>query len=104
MNFSSKKKINMKIDDKVVCYNVINGKKNTINSNKNYPTFIVGEKYTITSMSIGYITLDYFISFPVRKHGSKKRTSEGVPIAYFDKFFITEKQYRKRKLEKLNLI
>lgn len=109
----------MKIGDKVICYNIYNDKNDSINFYKSNVIFVIGEKYTITNIKqddttflaltlekkvLEYITLDDKGSFPVRKHGCPKRTNTGTPIAYFDKFFITEKEYRKRKLKKLNKI
>lgn len=104
----------MKIGERVYCYNVKNGKEEIHFSSKDIK---VGEIYTITDIrkrsdiyskytqvltKYDYVVLDT-VSFPIREKRGKKK-DDGVPIAYFDKFFINLKEYRKQKLKKLNSI
>ena len=105
----------MRIGERVYCYNVRNGKEGDIHFSTR--EIKVGEFYTITNIDIrnkdhkrnhdihfknkyDYVFLDS-ISFPIRVHGCKKKY-DGVEVAYFDKFFITQREYRKQKLQKLN--
>ena len=98
----------MKIGDKVYCYNIRNGKNDTISNFKSIKVE-VGQTFTITDICLKetaifgkhkYVSLG-MISFPIRKHGSKKKC-DGIPVAYFDKFFMTQKEFRRKKLKRLN--
>lgn len=103
----------MRVGEKVICYNDKNdGEKLVFHS----ITLEVGQSFIISKIrkeivqdfnkkEVEYVSLHVSagdISFPIRKHGLKKKNLFGISIAYFDKFFITEKEYRKRKLKRIN--
>jgi hypothetical protein len=102
----------MKVGEIVYCYNTkykhrfgkvryqhLNGYK----LYQKYRIYDIQESKTSINIVI-QLDQEYFYAmnyFPIRKHGCKKKDIFGNIIPYFDKFFLTEKQYRKYKLLKI---